>query len=71
MVWVLGQKALDQRLNLFGDIDHFRELGLRVEDSVEDIFLLGGIERRPSKEQFVEQDSQSIKINLIGMARST
>ena len=50
MAGVLGQKSLDQRLDLFGDSWDLGALWLRVEDGVEDVFLFGGIEGGPSEE---------------------
>ena len=63
MTWILGQKSFDQTLDLLRDIDHFGELGFRMKNGIEDIFLFRCIEGRSSKEKFVEQYTQSIKVN--------
>jgi hypothetical protein len=67
----LGQKSLDKALNFLGDERNLGELGFRVQNGVEDVFLLGCVEGRSSEQQFIEQDSQGIEIDLIGMSRST
>ena len=71
MTRILGQKSFDEPLDFLGNIDHFGELRLRMKNGIEDIFLLGCIERRSSKEELVEQDAQSIKVDGIRMPRST
>lgn len=44
MARTLGQKSLDKTLNFLGDERTLGELGFRVQNGVEDVFLLRGVE---------------------------
>jgi hypothetical protein len=54
VVGILGKQTFDQGLDFFGDIGRFRELGLRIQDRKEDVFLFGGVKGRFAKQEFIQ-----------------
>lgn len=71
VTWIFRQQTFDQRLDLLRHCRRFGKLRLRMQDSLEDLLLLRGIEGRPPKQQLIEQYAKRIEIHLIGMPRST
>lgn len=49
VIRIFSEKAFDKGLDLFGDVGRLGEFGFRVENGEEDVFLFGGVERRPAK----------------------
>lgn len=71
MARIFGKQAFDQGFHLFWNSWSLGELGLWVENGLEDFLFFGGVEGRTAEKKFIEQDSQSIEVNLVRMPRST
>ena len=57
VVRVFSEKTFDKGLDLFRDVWWFGEFGFGVKNGKKDILFFGGIERRPSVEELIKQNS--------------